>query len=80
MTCHTDIQNFQYDMSCYTDMSFNVIYSTNFNSNFWVKFRDKIKSDEIVHLSALFHSSYHLESDSLIFNCIIRKLVMTCQW
>ena len=44
MICHTDIQNFQYDMSCHTDMSFNVIYSTNFNSNFWVKFRVKIKN------------------------------------
>ena len=38
LTCHNDIQNFQYDMS------FNVIYSTNFNSNFWVKFRVKMKN------------------------------------
>ena len=41
MTCHNDIRNFQYEMSYHTDMSFNVIYSTNFNSNFWVKFRVK---------------------------------------
>ena len=54
LTCHNDIQNFQYDMSCHIDMSFNVIYSNNFNRNFWVKFREKIKIDEIVHLNTVF--------------------------
>ena len=50
LTCHSDIQNFQYDMSYLTDMSFNVIYSTNFTSNFWVKFRVKIKNKKWMKL------------------------------